>query len=88
MQKDDFSLLEIDNFLYTSAKSDFSDFDTMSRYLDSIDIGLDIKISELEQKREQVNFWPMQMLNQYKTTAMVYEINSKRRKKEEADMKG
>jgi hypothetical protein len=56
MQKDDFSLLEIDNFLYTSAKSDFSDFDTMSRYLDSIDIGLDIKISELEQKREQVNF--------------------------------
>lgn len=27
------------------------------------------------------------MLNQYKTTAMVYEINSKRRKKEEAEMK-
>jgi len=27
------------------------------------------------------------MLNDYKTTAMVYEINSKRRKKEEAEMK-
>lgn len=45
MQKELFSLQEIDNFLYTSAKSDFSDFDSMSRYLDSIDIALDIKIS-------------------------------------------
>ena len=27
------------------------------------------------------------MLNQYKTSAMVYEINSKRRKKEEEEMK-